>query len=455
MKGRKSNIDDLTALSLRYSADDLSPEEVDHLQDALLEDPELRKSFMESQMMQQGLSSLFEGAGVSEEIVRDEPTQVASKRKIWVLAVPMAAAAVVLLGLTFFYQSSDDDVAGPVVSLEMGAQWKGRAVDEGDSLVAGRDYQLDGGSVRLQLTSGASVAIQGPARFQVPKDTSDTDFILLEGDVVVRNEGGTRVRVASQERLIVCENGAFGIESDTQGAAKLCVLNGEVKVEDFNKRPALLTAGFAAPVESLPSGITLMSSKDRMPMQQSLLVACSVRSLAGVELLYASDVEYQLMDTKADGLAYLLPENRVELSGVIPVSALSGGVLKNKNLKLQQQYQCVGPLQSYLLHMNPETREKAEGPKRYRGSITFDRPIEALIASKELLDETEWIFASHPDSYPPQRGRGLEQHHGWDRSADGQDSDVVSLSDDRKTLVFDVRVGSGIDQVRILTQADK
>lgn len=452
MKG--SNTDACTELSLRYSAGDLSLEELDRLESELVEKPELRKSFMESQMIEQGLCSLFEGVGVSEELAKDDKPE--RKKNRWGFLTPLvAAAAVILLGVMFFYKPANDKVIdGPLVSLEMGAQWLGENVNEGETLEAGREYQLRDGAVRLSFENGASVAIQGPARFQVPKDSTEADFILLDGDVVVRNEGGDRMNVATKDRLIVCENGAFGVQSDAQGRAKLCVLNGEVKVEDYNQRPALVTAGFAAPVESLPSGITLMSAKDRMPMQQSLLVACSVKSLAGVELLYASDVKHQLVDRKANSLAYLLPENRVDLSGVIPVSSLSGGVLKNNKLKKQQEYQCVEPLQSYLLHMNPETRVQAEGPRRYRGSITFEKPVVALIASKELLDETEWIFASFPDSYPPYRGRGLEAHHGWDRSFGAEKSDVVSLSDDGKTLNFDVLVGSGIDQVRILTQAD-
>ncbi|MFC4991922.1 hypothetical protein [Rubritalea tangerina] len=431
---------------LRYADEVLSEEEFQELERELRGDLSAREAFVRAQLLEQELVGLFEEVGASERILKGE-AEVKGRSVLggWMVA-GLAAAAAIVLGVFLYIGGEDVAFDGPMVRLAMGEGFRA-----GEQLEVG-EYAVGEGSLRLSFSSGASVAVQGPAQFEIPEEGAD--FKLLSGEVVVRNEGGARVRVAVDDRLLVCEGGAFGVHREGGDASKLYVLNGEVKVEDFQRRPALLEAGFAAPVEALPSGVSLMSPAERGPMQPALLIACSVSELEGVALLYASDVAYDLLDTKDNELAYLLPEKRIDLEGVIPVSLLLGLELKNSSLKREEEFQYGDAVQSYLLHMNPLHREKSEGPKRYQGHVRFEKPVLALIASRKLLDETEWLFASQPDAYPGRRGRGLEHTHGWDVTKDKKDSDVVRLSEDRRTLYFDVRVGSGIDQVRVLTQAD-
>ena len=107
---------------------------------------------------------------------------------------------------------------------------------------------------------------------------------------------------------------------------------------------------------------------------------------------------------------------------------------------------------SYLLQLDPIGRLQKKDPNKTRviGQLTFDRPIVGLIGSTAKLDMTDDVLG-HPRGEYSKTRRGIEPT----RPADLPDSgrDVVTLSQDRRTLSLDLSAGSAVDQIRVVVQA--
>jgi hypothetical protein len=111
-------------------------------------------------------------------------------------------------------------------------------------------------------------------------------------------------------------------------------------------------------------------------------------------------------------------------------------------------------VRSYLLQLDPIGRLHKKDPNKTRvmGQLTFDRPIVGLIGSTAKLDMTDGVLG-HPRGEYPKTQRGIEPT----RPADLPDSgrDVVTLSQDRRTLSLDLSAGSAVDQIRVVVQASR
>jgi hypothetical protein len=97
---------------------------------------------------------------------------------------------------------------------------------------------------------------------------------------------------------------------------------------------------------------------------------------------------------------------------------------------------------SHLLHADNIGRAAV----RLAGSVTFDADIIGVIVLDRSLDRSDYL-GSPTTSYPTElEDRGLELAGPL---ANG--GDLVTISADRRTLTFNVRFSSALDQIRVLT----
>ncbi len=98
------------------------------------------------------------------------------------------------------------------------------------------------------------------------------------------------------------------------------------------------------------------------------------------------------------------------------------------------------PVDVYFLHSDPVGGDTV----KLVGSITFDQDILGIIVLSASLDATDFILGFPGTVYPTGlSGRGLDFA--------GTNFDILTLSEDRRTINVDWRTGFKVDQIRIIT----
>lgn len=117
---------------------------------------------------------------------------------------------------------------------------------------------------------------------------------------------------------------------------------------------------------------------------------------------------------------------------------------KKKTLNLSPSVIPAGKrVSSYYIHFDPVGREKTEYVAT--GSVTFDEEVIGLIITTEKLLASN-IFAGSPSTlYPGGPIQELELNKGTQ----------LSLSADRRTVSFKLRVTTNADNIRIITEAEE
>jgi hypothetical protein len=108
-------------------------------------------------------------------------------------------------------------------------------------------------------------------------------------------------------------------------------------------------------------------------------------------------------------------------------------------------------VRSYLLRYNPVGKVKPSASKRFEGSVTFDRPVLAIIASSRKLNRTDNLLSKAPLPKLNPQDAGLR---GVERGQPPFPSDRVTLSQDRRTITVVFYAGESIDEIRAITADD-
>lgn len=140
----------------------------------------------------------------------------------------------------------------------------------------------------------------------------------------------------------------------------------------------------------------------------------------------------------------IFPERQsVELPAGFVVSATEPGAYHSR-LGLKQQVALDSPLavDSYLIQFNPERLFSPESPRRFSGTLKFDRPVVGLLFRAAMLDESDAMMGLPSADFGGVFRRGIN------------DSDEVSLSTDRRTLTVTFDVINGVDQIRVLVASN-
>ena len=156
----------------------------------------------------------------------------------------------------------------------------------------------------------------------------------------------------------------------------------------------------------------------------------------------------RLSQIQSDTDILVLPEGYAgKLEEPCPIDIVESE-LAESNIPIGQR------VRSYLLQFNPvdparqeaTSKEPGSRMRRIAGSITFDRPVIGMIVNTETLKITDEFFALHRGPIRPFK-RGLEL-------SPPRTADVVSLSEDRRTLTLKLAVFNQFsDHVRVIVDA--
>lgn len=455
---------------LRLEAGECSPEEIAALNREMLLDQGKRIELI--QHFEQG--QLIRNISRQNQFAGNSPTlaAVGSNQRPWyrspatsIIGLSTAAILLLFLGVSKLMETPQHQNSStvqtpptapppathaPTIAYTKKAVWAGENKPSPGHPMTRGPWRLKSGIVTLGFPDGTQATIKGPALFDVDRDNV---IELFKGDLVACNDKGKNLTVVANGQRIASKGNAFGVSSKNNKDAKICSFQGEVELKSDSQNPITLAAGNSSPVLSLSEN-RVMTPGDRSPFQKSLMAATGIEKMQGSTLLFPSDIQFGLMEKEADGTAFLIPERYLGRGKTIKVSQIGSGTLKDLKLSTSTiTWKSLGECKSYLLHASPSTRVEHLGAHSFVGKITFQFPIQAVITSAKLLDATEQKLAYSPQNNLGQ-GRGLEHSHKWEKDARGEYvSDIIKVSKDRKTLFFSLKVGHGLDQIRIITAA--
>ena len=378
-------------------------------------------------------------------------------KKWFILA--MATAAIFLLAFLSIPEATSPpqqtDASSPRIAriaYQQNAGWLSGSRETGDAIGDGV-VQLEVGIARLDFSNGATVTLQGPAKFEI----LSADRTRLHQGVLTVHVPGTAIGFEIETPTIdVVDLGtAFGLAVGVDGETDVCVFEGEVEVsvigEKSNTKGRLLHAGNAVrstPLDGKIESVLYETNrfKDGWPVTSGVLQATGLMKFVspGPEFVPGryEDNEHIVVFAERQGIT---------LDSEIPVDLTSPGLYQRIHRHNDQKIAAGTTVRSYLLQLDPlGTRERnSENKPRVTGQITFDKPVIGLIASTSRLTNTDTLLG-HPDGQYKTARRGIEPTRKEDNL--GIKRDAVILSDDRRTLSLELSAGSAVDQIRVIVE---
>ncbi len=380
--------------------------------------------------------------GVSGVFPRGNPRAVNP-----VAILPVAPAIDAMAG------SGDLDSHLAVVTRSANVVWESGSVPaEIGAALKSQVLKLASGTLEFEFECGASLRLRGPAEFAV---ISKSRGKLLFGELsaqVPENAHGFTIDTPSVE--VVDLGTEFGVSVDRAGIADVHVFRGlvETRRPSGDEQPGLLerletdqTRRFA-PDQRTSEMLKFDESKYPAPPEH---YHDEPTTRGAICLLREPPKSLAVGALESNEFILLFEERRdVQLPRPIPVSlSLPGRYdrFRGKDGKLRPPLH----VDSYLLHFDALTTPRNYTHLRLDGSVTFPRPILGVIAVGPALSVTDGLFGYADVIQSDARSRGL------DRKAKGDNLDVVTLSEDRRTLHVSFSVGGSCDQLRILIQAEQ
>ncbi len=374
-------------------------------------------------------------------------------RLSWLLAGSVAASLLV----TSVFILSEHHENGPVaerpkpqapfatIAQTVAAVWGGkRGFSVGDR-AATTTLDLREGFVRLELDSGVQVTLQGPALLElVTPGRAELTAGLLTATVPPGAEG---FRVDTPNAAVVDLGTAFGIHLDDNGVSNVTVFDGEVEVtsrDSSTKR--LLQEGEAAKVGI---GQTIETIDfDAAPFERLWPVSSGIKGSTGA-FRFAPPWPRRLRFVQGDDEIFVVPQGYVTtLAEPLKVNIADPGEYVRAETLVSSELPAGLAVRSFVLHFDPEHDGEHRRFERTTGSITFDRPVLGLIVLHEELAASASLF--------PGRRAGEFLEHRQLELTGTHVGDVVTLSDDRRTVSLDLAApGQFSDLVRVIVDAAK
>ena len=338
--------------------------------------------------------------------------------------LPYAVSAAVLLSATawFFnrpgaYLASSDD-----------ARWADRETREVGSPIGREWLELEEGNVRLSFRSGAQVAIGGPAVFRVIASNSSE---LRSGILTAQVPESAHGFVVETPQVRVIDLGtSFRVSVHEQGQMDCHVTGGTVELRrQGSAERVTLKAGSIATLKDVSEGISVTDGTNRVAGSSN------VRFLSD----HPASLGYNAFDHD-DQICVFLESHKTPLSEDLRVNILKAG--RHDRLDLVGGRLPKGMVvDCYMVHCSPERRRHVvEGRLRFPGEVV------GMICDSDGLNSTNGVLGANWTLQCAHAERGLE-------SVPDRNSDMVSLSDDRRTVTLRLRTES-IDQLRVLVAAD-
>ncbi len=220
---------------------------------------DLRRSRPRRSVQQEALAACSDHAWADLSDVGDKHVRRYESRRTFAFVAGTLATAV-LLAIVFFGMSDSIDRLNTTASIaavayQSNANWSDMQRSVGDPIGRGV-FQLDVGIARLGFANGASVTLQGPARFEVlTKDRFRLHHGVLTAQIP-ETVIGFEVETPSMD--VVGLGTAFGVSVGTDGETGVCVIEGEVEV-NLAGRDAVQRVREGNAVRSRPSGSVIES----------------------------------------------------------------------------------------------------------------------------------------------------------------------------------------------------
>ncbi len=277
MKNEMNRFDELLE---KWCEGTLLPFETRELDSLLLENPELRIRYTERMELHARLARLLgtstdspRSSSVETKLVDGSGHGVRSTQKG--LYALMAAVAVCLVGI-FIWQNRDGEnfAARIIKKIDCEIESNRWENEQSDEIEAGRVITLSRGLLALEFACGATVAIEGPAEFQVV--SADKGFLYfgkLSANTPARAQGFT-IETPSCESVDLGTE--FGVSVDEQGISETHVFNGEVLVYDRNQtdksiaNQLRLASNRASRINDSLSNATLFESRPKTFLRMDL-----------------------------------------------------------------------------------------------------------------------------------------------------------------------------------------
>jgi len=358
------------------------------------------------------------------------------------MAIVLAVAALVMLALMpmFFRPADSGPAAAPVVATLVRLDGDGGIVAT-EEVVAGTRYHETDGLVRLAFPNGAMMAVEGPANFTVHSEMEMTlDSGTLNG-WCPESAHGFVVRTASASLRDL--GTSFGISAAEDGTARFMVLDGSVEVANLDEK-LLLEEGDAVAAKT---GVPLRSVIfDPSAFGRTWALSHGILATRGAVVPANPDVPERLIHVEDDNFVLVIPERR-EVSFVQPIHAeITGpGTLPGD---FDGEIHILQPrperrLSSFLIRYNPVGTFPEDYFVEFEGEVTFDRPVVAIACQLQALKQTDAAFAT---------GEWPEHFRGIELMQLNNQSDTVTLSEDRRTVKVRFFAGASTDEVRVILE---
>lgn len=330
----------------------------------------------------------------------------------------------------------------PVVAIlahAVDARWEGGSPPTtGDSLRPEK-LRLREGVARIEFPGGAAITLEGPAEFTpLGPDRS----LLHHGRLTARVPDQTSGFVIETPHTQVARGGTqFGLMADRAGSVEVCVFEGQVAVgRPEPARPLRrVEAGKAVRVETGTSRISSIVF-DAGGYRRTWPVNLGVASMTGAVQVAAPGLHRRPSHHENEQLVVFPEHLSVMLQRDIEATVDQPGSYRGPFAGRVVSVRRGTHVRTYLLQFNPVGRKKGT-VRRVVGSVTFERPVIALIATNAQLAATDRGLGSE---IAPRTGRGS-------RGLEGGDG--FTLSPDRRTVSIDFTAAAGVDQLRVLVDA--
>ncbi|MEO2027250.1 MAG: FecR domain-containing protein [Fuerstiella sp.] len=412
---------------------------------------DLRRSLHRRNVQQEALAVCSDDASPDLSEYGDKPIRRHDGRRTFAFVAATLATAALLASVLFgpgnSFDRSNSTASIATVAYQSNAGWSDQQRSVGDPIGRGI-VQLDVGIARLDFANGASVTLQGSARFEV---LSNNRTRLHHGILTAQiPEAAIGFEVQTPAMDVVDLGTAFGVSVGTDGETGVCVFEGEVEV-NLAGRDAVQLVREGNAVRSRPSGSVIKSvAYETNRYEGAWPVTSGVLQATGLMKFVSPGPEFVpgRFEDNERILVFL------ERSGVVPqteffVDLVDPGQYQRIHRSEQHAIAAGGRIRSYLLQLDPVGRleRNAINKPRVIGQVTFDRPVIGLIASSKKLSATDDLLG-HPGGDYVKTRRGIEPPRADNASDSGRD--VVILSVDRRTLSLDLSAGTAVDQIRVV-----
>lgn len=321
------------------------------------------------------------------------------------------------------------------------------------SLSAG-EYGLDAGYLHIAMGAGVTVILEGPASFSID---SASRVSLATGVLSAYVPEGAEGFIVDTPAGRVLDLGTeFGVEVLGDETVEVHVMDGEVVAALANgsdsRSMRVGDAGRMGRTAERIEPVIVHTEKFARDWGQ---VERAVRVEGAARFLYETPGSLRQGAIENDDLFYVLPERRgVAIDQGFACDFTRPGTydrMPNADTGVTLLPEDTR-VDSFLLHY-----DRVGTPQELvavKGVIHFDRPVVGIIVDDRRLMATDAIFLDHRVQYPIATDvtRGLEgKEH---QSNPGVLQDVVELSTDRMTLTVHLETSTGIDQLRVLVEAE-